>query len=67
MKTLKGIQTTRGLIKYYRHNGIDLPVKCRPLKTSQLRGGKIVPKVEHEELVFALPGGGDFIPGIRLK
>lgn len=59
----EGTMTTRGLIKHHPYKGMRLPVKVVPCrKTTACRPRP--PATVEGFLVFALPGGGDYVSGI---
>lgn len=62
MKTLKGIKTSRGIIDYYQYLGFDLPVKVKSCPNIDSRPRP--PATVDDFLVFALPGGGEYISSI---
>jgi hypothetical protein len=59
-----GVMTTKGFVKHLQYKGIHLPVKVRPANCPT--GGSRPPMIVCEFLVFALPGGGDFISNITV-
>lgn len=65
-KTMEGgTRTSRGLIPNLHHNGVTMPVKVRPYKNRP--DDLPMPVVRDGHLVFALPGGGEYISPYTLE
>ena len=58
----EGVMTTKGLIKYMTHPSgkFQMPVLCKPAK-NVVTSGPRPPLLIHGCLVFAMPGGEEFI------
>ena len=63
---MNGTMTTRGFIEYYRYKGINCPVALKPTYNHTALHRLRPPKEESGFLVYVLPGGREFVPGVRL-